>query len=147
MAQIRPYREADQHSVIGLWRDSGLLRPWNDPQMDILRKQSVGADLFLVAEERQQIVAAVMGGYDGHRGWMNYLAVSPASRGQGLGRQIVCDLEKRLCAIGCAKLNLQVRTDNDAVISFYKQLGYSVDDVISLGKRLITDDPESTSNA
>ncbi len=145
MSEIRAYRETDQQQVIELWQACGLLRPWNNPTLDILRKQSVGADLFLVATkqqpEKQQITAAVMGGYDGHRGWMNYLAVSPEQRGTGLGRRIVLALESRLLQLGCPKLNLQVRSDNESVIGFYGSLGYIQDDVVSFGKRLIADDP------
>lgn len=141
MALIRSYQPADEQAVISLWQACGLLRPWNDPVLDILRKQSVGADLFIVGIENDAIVAVVMGGYDGHRGWMNYLAVEPAMQGQGLGRQIVKALEMRLLAIGCPKVNLQIRTGNDKVIGYYKKCGYSIDDAVSMGKRLIPDEP------
>lgn len=144
---VRSYQSEDQGAVIALWDACGLLRPWNDPQVDILRKQSTGADLFLVGTIDNAIVAAVMGGYDGHRGWMNYLAVAPDRQGTGLGRCIVQALEARLKAIGCPKLNLQVRNDNEKVINYYKQCGYQVDDVVSFGKRLIPDGPtDSPSN-
>lgn len=142
---VRSYQSEDQDEVIALWQACGLLRPWNDPLVDILRKQSVGADLFLVGTLDNAIVGAVMGGYDGHRGWMNYLAVAPDRQGQGFGRTIVQALEARLKAIGCPKLNLQVRSDNTKVINYYKQCGYSVDDVISFGKRLIPDEPSAIS--
>lgn len=141
MAEIRAYRHTDQQQVIELWQACGLLRPWNNPTLDILRKQSVGADLFLVATQQKLVTAAVMGGYDGHRGWMNYLAVSPTQRGAGLGRQIVLALESRLLKLGCPKLNLQVRSENESVVDFYRSLGYAPDDVVSFGKRLIADDP------
>lgn len=136
---IRVFDSADTEAVIDLWNRSGLLRPWNDPQLDILRKQAVGAELFLVGVLDHNVVAAVMGGYDGHRGWMNYLAVDPQCRKSGCGKAIVTALESRLKAVGCAKVNLQVRTDNTSVIEFYKRLGYSVDEVTSFGKRLIVD--------
>lgn len=141
MAFFRSYQHADQQAVVALWQSCGLLRPWNDPVVDILRKQSVGADLFIVGLDNNTIVAVLMGGYDGHRGWMNYLAVDPAVQGKGLGGQIVHALEKRLLAIGCPKINLQIRTDNEKVINFYKSCGYSTDDVTSMGKRLIADQP------
>lgn len=148
---IRPYREDDQQSVINLWQECGLLRPWNDPQLDILRKQAVGADLFLVGtadsgDFANQIIAAVMGGYDGHRGWMNYLAVAPQQRGRGLATEIIASLETRLINIGCPKLNLQVRAENAAVISFYENIGYRIDDAVSLGKRLIPDNTAAHSD-
>ena len=140
MLQIRSFEFADQRPVIELWDACGLLRPWNDPVLDILRKQSVGADLFLVGELDHRIVAAVMGGYDGHRGWMNYLAVCPSQRRRGLAEQLVTALEKRLIAVGCPKLNLQVRVDNDQVVQFYTNIGYKDDKVVSFGKRLISDE-------
>jgi len=80
-----------------------------------------------------------MGGYDGHRGWMNYLAVDPDMRQLGYGKDIVGVLEDRLRRAGCPKLNLQVRSENTAVVHFYQQLGYRQDDVLSFGKRLIED--------
>jgi len=137
--QVRVFEVSDTESVTELWSRCGLLRPWNDPQLDILRKQAVGAELFLVGVLGNKVVAAVMGGYDGHRGWMNYLAVDPGLRRTGCGKAIVTSLENRLKAAGCPKVNLQVRTDNESVIEFYKRLGYSVDEVTSLGKRLIAD--------
>lgn len=137
--EIRLFRSVDQPAVTELWQQCGLLRPWNDPVLDILRKQSIGAELFLVGEMDSRVVATVMGGYDGHRGWMYYLAVSPACHQHGFGRLIVEDLERRLKAIGCPKVNLQVREENDSVLEFYKKIGYSRDAVVSLGKRLISD--------
>lgn len=141
MAYVRSYQHADQLAVVDLWQACGLLRPWNDPVLDILRKQSVGADLFIVGCDGDKIVSAVMGGYDGHRGWMNYLAVDPSLQRKGFGREIVQALEARLLAIGCPKVNLQIRTGNNAVIGYYKRCGYSIDDVVSMGKRLIEDTP------
>ncbi len=139
MLEIRPFVIKDKDAVIDLWNVCGLLRPWNDPELDILRKQSVGANLFLVGESQGRVVAAVMGGYDGHRGWMNYLAVCPTMRRQRLGEQLVQALEKRLIAVGCPKLNLQVRHDNQQVVNFYANIGYTEDSVLSMGKRLISD--------
>ena len=80
-----------------------------------------------------------MGGYEGHRGWVNYLAVDPAFRKKGFGRQLMAEIEKRLLALGCPKINLQVRMDNTSALEFYSQIGYKDDNVISLGKRLILD--------
>jgi ribosomal protein S18 acetylase RimI-like enzyme len=137
--KVRVFKTDDTEAVIELWESCGLLRAWNDPQLDILRKQSVGAELFLVGTVDNVIVASVMGGYDGHRGWMNYLAVDPQRRKGGFARRIVTALERRLIAIGCPKVNLQVRSDNTSVLAFYRQLGYSVDEVTSMGKRLIPD--------
>ena len=137
--QIRPYHESDETPVIQLWQRCELVKPWNDPHRDIARKLAVGRELFLVGIDGENIVAVAMGGYEGHRGWVNYLAVDPTHRGEGLGRLMMEALERQLTALGCPKINLQVRSSNAAVIAFYEALGYSVDPVTSLGKRLIPD--------
>ena len=136
---IRPFDAADQASVIDLWQQCGLTRPWNDPRKDINRKLQVQSEWFLVGVVDKQIVASVMAGYDGHRGWVNYLAVSPEQQGQGLGRQLMAEVERLLAAVGCPKINLQIRSSNQTVMAFYKHLGYELDDVISMGKRLTHD--------
>jgi ribosomal protein S18 acetylase RimI-like enzyme len=136
---IRPFRRDDEKQVIALWEHCGLVKPQNNPQLDIARKLAVGADLFFVGERDGAIVATAMGGYEGHRGWVNYLAVDPELRGQQLGRAMMEALEQRLLALGCPKLNLQIRSTNSDVIAFYRALGYSPDPVTSLGKRLIKD--------
>jgi ribosomal protein S18 acetylase RimI-like enzyme len=138
--EIRKFEPADSASVIALWRECGLTRAWNDPAKDIERKLTVQPELFLVGTVEARIVASVMAGYDGHRGWVNYLAVAPALRKSGLGRTLMERGEKELKAMGCPKLNLQVRTSNADVLAFYRRLGYAQDDVISLGKRLIPDE-------
>lgn len=138
---IRPFTEADTEAVVALWQQCGLVRPWNDPYKDIARKLAVpDRDLFWVGEKEGQIVASLMGGYDGHRGWVNYLAVHPDQQRHGYGRLLMQAMEEALQALGCPKLNLQVRQDNTAVLDFYAALGYSQDRVVSLGKRLIPDD-------
>ena len=136
---IRPYQESDEDAVVRLWRDCGLVVPWNDPHKDIRRKLSVQRDMFLVGLVEDRVVAAVMAGYEGHRGWINYLAVSPSCQMQGLGRRMMDEAEVRLRKMGCPKVNLQVRTSNTGVIDFYKALGYTLDDVVSMGKRLDPD--------
>jgi len=137
--QIRTFDKSDTNTVIQLWEACGLTRPWNNPALDIERKLQVGADLFLVGIKDEQLVASLMGGYDGHRGWVNYLAVSPAHQGAGLGRLIMEDFEARLLRRGCPKINLQIRSGNQAVIEFYNAIGYSDDAAVSMGKRLIPD--------
>ena len=136
MVQIRIYRPPDLSSVISLWEKCGLVVPQNDPQTDIEKKLQFQPDLFLVAEKNGRIAGTVMAGYEGHRGWINYLAVDPDIQRQGVGRKLMEHAEKRLKALGCLKINLQVRTGNEAVIAFYEQLGYSVDPVVSMGKRM-----------
>lgn len=137
---IRGFVERDAGEVVALWQAAGLTRPWNDPARDIERKLAVAPELFLVGCVDGQVVATAMGGYDGHRGWVNYLAVDAAWRGHGFARQIMTHLEEMLLARGCAKLNLQVRAGNKEAVAFYEAAGYTQDDVISLGKRLIADD-------
>jgi len=138
--QIRPFQIEDEPAVIALWRTCDLVRPWNDPHLDIQRKLAVRPDLFLVGVMAGRLVACVMAGYEGHRGWLNYLAVAPEYQRRGLARTLVNEAERRLQAAGCPKINLQVRTTNAGVIEFYRCLGYKVDDVVSLGKRLASDD-------
>jgi ribosomal protein S18 acetylase RimI-like enzyme len=136
---IRPYRTTDEAAVIDLWRECGLVRPQNDPQKDIERKMREHPELFMVAERGRAVVGSVMAGYEGHRGWINYLGVAPALQRTGLGRQLMEEAERRLRALGCPKINLQVRPDNPAAIAFYERLGFTVEGAISLGKRLERD--------
>lgn len=138
-AKIRPFSPDDREQVLDIWRQCGLTRPWNNPDIDIDRKLRVQAELFLVAEIDGRVVATVMAGYEGHRGWMNYLGVLPAFQKRGLARDLIRVVEQRLMALGCPKLNLQVRTDNQQALAFYRGLGYHVDEAVSLGKRLIPD--------
>ena len=137
--KIRVYAPEDQAAVIALWDACGLTRPWNDPARDIARKLTVQADGFLVGELDGKVIASAMFGYDGHRGWVNYLAVSPDHRGRGHGAQLMARGEAVLQDMGCPKLNLQVRKGNAEVLKFYAKLGYGDDEVVSLGKRLISD--------
>lgn len=137
--QIRPFRQEDTNNVIALWQSSGLTRPWNDPEKDIRRKLKVQSDMFLVGEVDDEVVATAMAGFDGHRGWINYLAIHPDYRRRGLGRQIVEHAERQLLRAGCPKINLQIRHDNTDAISFYESIGFRQDAVISFGKRLIDD--------
>ena len=136
---IRPYLESDLDDVIALWEVCGLTRPWNNPERDIFRKLAQRDQLFLLAVKDNQLIATVMGGYDGHRGWVNYLAVHPNFQRNGVATALVQQLEKRLIALGCPKLQLLIRKDNIDVQSFYEQLGYNEIEVICLGKRLIQD--------
>lgn len=139
--KIRPFASNDEAAVIALWERCELTRPWNDPRKDIQRKLTVQPELFVVGELDGQIVATAMAGFDGHRGWINYLAVNPDRQRQGLGRQLVAHLEHTLQLMGCPKLNLQIRAGNAQVIAFYQALGYGQEELISMGKRLISDQP------
>jgi len=136
---IRPFEERDRPAVVDLWQRCGLVRPWNDPDRDIDRKLTVQPELFVVGELAGVLVGSVMAGFDGHRGWMNYLCVDPDHTGRGYGRALVTHVEAALRALGCPKVNLQVRSSNAAVLAFYAGLGYGLDEVVSMGKRLVAD--------
>src|SRR5215475_14155673 len=136
---IRPFTPEDEPAVLALWQRCGLTRPWNDPSKDIRRKHAVQPHLFLVGLLDRELVATVMAGYEGHRGWINYLGVAPECRRRGLGREIMAEAERLLRAEGCPKINLQVRTTNQEVLAFYQSLGYALDEVVSMGKRLVDD--------
>lgn len=136
---IRPYHVTDEPAVIALWETCGLTRPWNDPRKDIARKLTTQPELFLVGEQDGKVIATAMVGFDGHRGWVYYLAVDPHCQRLSYGKQLMHEAEQLLIARGCPKINLLVRSSNTKVIQFYKALGYSEDDVVSLGRRLIAD--------
>lgn len=138
---IRSYRPTDETAVISLWQRCKLTRPWNNPKQDIARKLRVDPDLFLVGELEGRVVASVMGGYEGHRGWVNYLAVEPEQRRRGFGRALMRAVEAKIEAKGGPKVNLQVREDNLDVIAFYERIGYKLDGVAGMGKRLVEDEP------
>ncbi|CAN5250167.1 GNAT family acetyltransferase [soil metagenome] len=139
--RIRAFDERDTEQLVTLWHTAGLTRPWNDPRRDIARKVEMQRELFLVGvADGGALIGTVMAGYDGHRGWVNYLAVAPDARGAGYGRQLMDEVETRLLAVGCPKINLQVRSDNEVALGFYRAIGYDVDVVTSLGKRLVSDD-------
>jgi ribosomal protein S18 acetylase RimI-like enzyme len=121
--------------------------PWNDPRRDIARKRGRDDDLFLVAVADGTVVGTVMGGYDGHRGWVNYLAVDPSWQRRGLGERLVREVERRLLGLGCPKVNLQVRDGNEAALAFYGSIGYAIDPVTSFGKRLVDDEAPGESPA
>lgn len=99
-------------------------------------------ELFLVGEIDGEIVASAMAGYDGHRAGLYYLAVSPGHQRGGHARAMMAEVERRLEAIGCPKLNLMVRRDNAGVLGFYHRLGYEEQSVVVLGRRLIADEPQ-----
>jgi ribosomal protein S18 acetylase RimI-like enzyme len=134
--RIRPFRPADEAAVVALWQACGLTRPWNDPHQDIVTKLTTQPELFLVGMVQETLMASAMIGFDGHRGWVYYLAVDPAHQRAGHGRALMHEAERLLAERGCAKLNLQVRTSNAEVIDFYRKLGYAVEERTNLGRRL-----------
>lgn len=135
---IRPYRAADEDAVIALWRECEMLR-WTNPRKDITRKLRVNPEWFLVGEIEGRVMASCMVGYEGHRGWINLLAVSPAHQGGGHGQALMTEAERILRGVGCAKINLQVRATNTKVIGFYERLGFATEDIVNMGKRLERD--------
>ncbi|MEM1113448.1 MAG: GNAT family acetyltransferase [Pseudomonadota bacterium] len=137
--KIRLFEESDRASVIALWEACGLTRPWNDPGKDIDRKMSFQPELFFLGELESEVIASAMAGYDGHRGSVFYLAVSPGHQSQGYGHILMQHIERRLISMGCPKLNIVVRSSNLDALGFYSSLSYEPDDVTSLGKRLIPD--------
>ncbi|HEX5859663.1 MAG TPA: GNAT family acetyltransferase [Microbacterium sp.] len=139
MTSIRAFALRDTESVISLWQQTGLTRSWNNPHLDIQRKLSVQPELFFVAVDRDEVVGSVMAGYDGHRGWLYYLASSPQRRGEGIARALVAAAEDALLELGCPKVQLMVRPDNEDVLGFYDALGYERFATTTTGKRLIAD--------
>ena len=138
---IRPFEPDDEAAVVALWGVCDLTRAWNDPHKDIRRKLRVQAEMFLVGTVDHDVVATVMAGYEGHRGWINYLGVAPEHRRKGHARRLMAEVERLLRDAGCPKMNLQIRNSNREAIAFYKAIGFIDDDVIGLGKRLEEDRP------
>ena len=136
---VRPYRTDDEESLVSLWQVCELTVPWNNPHKDIARKLQVQPELFLVGILDSSLIATVMGGYEGHRGWINYLAVHQDFQGKGYGQEIMNSVETGLREMGCPKINLQIRTGNNKIASFYQKLGFTNDHVVSMGKRLEAD--------
>lgn len=136
---IRPFQETDIEDLINLWELCGLSRPWNNPEIDIFRKAQQHDHLFLIAVKDEKLIASIMGGYDGHRGWIHYLAVHPHHQRLGVATALIQQIEKRLIALGCPKVQLLVRQENLSVLGFYDQLGYEEVETVCLGKRLIAD--------
>ena len=137
MTEIRNYQESDEAAVAALWREVFADAPaHNVPEEDIRRKLAVQRDLFFVAKEGGEVVGTALAGYDGHRGWVYYVAVKPARRRRGIGAALMARIEDGLRAMGCPKLNLQVRFSNSQAVAFYERLGYAAEERVSLGKLL-----------
>lgn len=134
MVRVRSFCMEDYDDVVALWEGAGLYLNKSDSREGIERKLERDADAFLVAEDEGAIVGAVMGAYDGRRGWVNHLAVAPAYRGHGLGRQLIEEMELKLKAKGCQKINLLIEPTNASVQEFYQQLGYQRRELIYMQK-------------
>ena len=137
MVHIRPYKDNDQEQVIKLWR---LVFPnapaHNDPMQDIQSKTAIQPELFFVRILDDKVVGTAMSGFDGHRGWVYYVAVHPEYRRNGIGTKLMQRIESSLHDLDCSKINLQIRSDNAEVRSFYESIGYALEERISMGKRL-----------
>lgn len=132
---IRSFEDGDEDAVAKLWRKVFPHDPpWNEPALVMAKKRAVQRELFFVATENGDLAGTAMGGYDGHRGWVYAVAVRPESRRRGIGARLMARLESALVDLGCRKINLQVRSGNDAVVAFYRRLGYGVEERISMGK-------------
>ena len=136
---IIEYKSEYESAVIELWEKCDLTRPWNNPGLDIERKMKDKPELFLVGLINGKVVASVMGGYEGHRGWVYYLGVEPEQRKRGLAKRMMDAIEERLLEMGCPKINIQVRSGNTGALNFFGKIGYNIEERISLGKRLIED--------
>jgi ribosomal protein S18 acetylase RimI-like enzyme len=135
--RIEPLPERLYDAAIRLWQDSGLTRPWNDPEADLRRAAGGGSSCVLAAiGDDDGLLATAMVGHDGHRGWVYYLAVGAAQRGRGLGRQMMQACEDWVRSRGIPKIQLMVRATNRGTIGFYEHLGYADSDVVVLGRRL-----------
>ncbi len=135
--RIRPIQDDDTDAVIGLWRQCGLLRPWNDPVADIaLARKTESAEIFVGTTADNSIDAAVMCGHDGHRGWLYYLAVSPRTQRQGFGKLMVAHAEQWLRDRDVPKLELMIRNTNTVVGQFYESIGYRTEPVVTMSRWL-----------
>jgi len=133
---VRAATAADRDTTVALWEAAGLTRPWNDPRADFDMALANTTSDVLLAMAGDRLAGSVMVGFDGHRGWVYYLATAPDLRGQGMGRQLMGAAEAWLKARGCPKVQFMVRADNHAVRGFYDALGYELQDVVTLGRRV-----------
>jgi len=128
-------------AVIALWQQAfGYEAEHNTPTLVIEKKLAVDDDLFIVAIDGDDVIGTVIGGYDGHRGWIYSMAVEPDRRHEGIGSELLREVESRLVTLGCLKVNLQIMPGNEAVRRFYDSLGYTEEPRTSMGKRLRSSD-------
>ena len=137
MLSIREYEDGDLDAVVDLWTRCDLTRPWNDPARDLaLAGTTPNAQVFVGCEPEERGVATVMTGSDGHRGWLYYLAVEPALRRGGYGRDMVAHAEAWLADLGVPKVELMIRPENELVRDFYRRIGYEVEPRIIMSRRI-----------
>ena len=134
--RIEPASATDREAALALWHAAGLTRPWNEPGADFDLALSNPTSTILLAREESAVVGSVMVGFDGHRGWVYYLAADPQLLGQGVGRALMRAAEHWLVGLGCPRIRLMMRTDNRAARGFYEAIGYDDQAVITLGRTL-----------
>jgi ribosomal protein S18 acetylase RimI-like enzyme len=137
---IDTYQDDDESAMIELWRECGLVVPWNNPLTDIARKKADSPELFFTGRIDGKLMVSCMAGYDGHRGWIYFLAVANSEQRKGFAARLVAHVEAQLIELGCPKLELMVRDANLEVIAFYQAIGFNLDPVRVLSKRLQQDD-------
>ena len=137
LLEIRKYEQKDENKIINLWKNCNLIVPQNNPKIDIKKKFEFQPELFFVGLIDGKLIGTVMAGYDGHRGWINYLAIHPDYQRKGFGLQLMNFATLELSKLGCIKINLQIRESNEKAIGFYKKIGFIEDHVISFGKRIL----------
>ena len=136
--KIRSYCRSNKDSVMSLWKEVfNPQKSHNDHETVIDMKIKQNDGLFFVAEENHQIIGTIIAGFDGHRGWLYSLTVLPQHRRKGLGTSLVNKAMEELKKLGCLKANLQIYSDNKEVVDFYKKIGFSIEDRISMGIRLL----------
>jgi ribosomal protein S18 acetylase RimI-like enzyme len=135
-AVIREIETDEAGAVVALWRACGLTRPWNDPDADLAMALATATATVLMATDGERLTGSVMVGFDGHRGWVYYLAVDPAARRAGLGRALMAAAEAWLRERGAPKVQLMVREGNEEALGFYAALGLEPQPVVVLGRRL-----------
>ena len=139
MPTISEYRDEYLASVETLWQEAFPNdAPWNKASTAIAEKMRFQPDLMLVALEGSLVIGSVMAGYDGHRGWISRIAVLRAHRHKGIGHALLSEAERRLAALGCIKVNLQVLETNSAVVRFYEKAGYEIEPRVSMSKHLLS---------
>ena len=131
-----PATAADRAAVIALWQAAGLTRPWNDPGNDFDLALTNPTSTVLLARDGETLAGSVMAGFDGHRGWVYYLATDPAQLSGGIGKALMRAAEQWLQGLGCPRVRLMVRADNLAARGFYTAIGYDDQDVVTMGRTL-----------
>ena len=137
MTEFREIEDTDVKGVIALWTACGLMRPWNDPHKDIAFARESETSTILVAGHAGRIVASAMVGHDGHRGMLYYVAVTPEVQNRDLGKRAVRAAEDWLRQRGVWKINLLIRAENEKVRGFYERLGYEINPVMCMARKIV----------